>query len=167
MKLTVSSAPVATVSHAIYRSLGLEGYTFTQLMCDAMCDRMRDLVKLLPMLDELCVLGLTGTQLHLALENGVSQYPKLEGRWPCVSGVSFEYDSTKPGGSRIDPTSITVNGDPLDINKEYAVATSTLQQQLSRLCAMICVVGCVFFMLRGRVCICCMFALCRSLSGVG
>ena len=39
---------------------------------------MRDLVKLLPMLDELCVLGLSGAQLHTALENGVSQYPKLE-----------------------------------------------------------------------------------------
>ena len=88
---------------------------------------MRDLVKLLPMLDELCVLGLTGSQLHLALENGVSQYPKLEGRWPCVSGVSFEFDSTKPGGSRIDPASILVNGKPLDTEKEYAVATSAEQ----------------------------------------
>ena len=54
--------------------------------------RMRDLVKLLPMLDELCVLGLTGTQLHNALENGVSQYPKLEGRFPCVSGASKGQD---------------------------------------------------------------------------
>jgi hypothetical protein len=35
---------------------------------------MDDQVKLLPMLDELCVLGLSGTQLHRALENGVSQY---------------------------------------------------------------------------------------------
>ena len=34
---------------------------------------MRDLVQLLPMLDELCVLGLSGAQLHNALENGVSQ----------------------------------------------------------------------------------------------
>ena len=89
---------------------------------------MRDLVKLLPMLDELCVLGLSGTQLHLALENGVSQYPKLEGRWPCVSGVSFQFDSTKSGGNRIDPASILVNGEPLDAEKEYAVATSTHQQ---------------------------------------
>ena len=160
MKLAAFSASPATF---IARNCPIvEG-----LMPDAMCDRMRDLVKLLPMLDELCVLGLTGTQLHLALENGVSQYPKLEGRWPCVSGVSFEYDCTKPGGSRIDPASITVNGDPLNINKEYAVATSTLQQQLSRLRAMIGVVGCVFLILRGRVCICCMFAFCRSLSGVG
>ena len=50
---------------------------------------MKDLVTLLPMLDELCVLGLSGNQLHEALENGVSQYPKLEGRFPCVSGCDF------------------------------------------------------------------------------
>jgi hypothetical protein len=39
------------------------------------------------------VLGLTGQQLLEALENGVSQYPKLEGRFPCVSGVKFEVRS--------------------------------------------------------------------------
>ena len=57
------------------------------------------------MLDELCVLGLTGAQLLASLENGVSQYPKLEGRWPCVSGVSFTFDPKKPacngGGSNV------------------------------------------------------------------
>lgn len=40
---------------------------------------MKDLVTLLPMLDELCVLQLTGSQVLEALENGVSMYPKLEG----------------------------------------------------------------------------------------
>ena len=40
----------------------------------------RDLVSLLPMLDELMVIGLTGKQVVEALENGVSQYPKLEGK---------------------------------------------------------------------------------------
>ena len=39
------------------------------------------------MMDELAVIGLTGTQLLSALENGVSQYPKLEGRFPQVSGT--------------------------------------------------------------------------------
>eukprot|EP01047_Picozoa_sp_COSAG01_P099208 COSAG01_NODE_29267_length_641_cov_1.376384_1_plen_94_part_10 len=60
-------------------------------------------VKLLPMLDELCVLGLSGTQLHRALENGVSQYPKLEGRFPCVSGVRFSFDPALPPNARVDP----------------------------------------------------------------
>ena len=55
---------------------------------------MKDLVTLLPMLDELCVLGLSGNQLHEALENGVSQYPKLEGRFPCVSGKQLRFFDT-------------------------------------------------------------------------
>lgn len=45
----------------------------------------RDLVSVLPMLDETTVLKVTGQQLLDALENGVSQYPKLEGRFPQVN----------------------------------------------------------------------------------
>lgn len=42
-------------------------------------------VGLLPMMDALVVLEVTGAQLLAALENGVSQYPKLEGRFAQVS----------------------------------------------------------------------------------
>ncbi len=38
-------------------------------------------VSLIPMLDELCLLEMTGAQILRALENGVSQYPRLEGRF--------------------------------------------------------------------------------------
>ena len=37
------------------------------------------------MLDPLVLLDVTGDQLCQALENGVSQWPKLEGRFPKVS----------------------------------------------------------------------------------
>ena len=40
---------------------------------------------ILPMLDPLVLLDVTGDQLCQALENGVSQWPKLEGRFPQVS----------------------------------------------------------------------------------
>ena len=50
---------------------------------------MKDLVALLPMVDELCVIEMTGAQLLAALENGVSQYPRLEGRFPQVAGVIY------------------------------------------------------------------------------
>merc|ERR1712007_368997 len=40
--------------------------------------KVRDLVKLLPMLDELCILQLSGEQVMLVLENAVSQYPRFE-----------------------------------------------------------------------------------------
>eukprot|EP01052_Picozoa_sp_SAG31_P052109 SAG31_NODE_12708_length_922_cov_1.252734_1_plen_283_part_00 len=91
--------------------------------------RAKDLVTLLPMLDELSVLGLTGAQLLEALENGVSQYPKLEGRFPCLAGLRLTFDASKPGGSRIDPATVSIKQRgttdfmPLDMEKEYSVAT--------------------------------------------
>ena len=63
--------------------------------------RMKDLVAILPMCDALVVLEVTGAQLRVALENGVSQYPRLEGRFPQVSGVSFTFDASLPPNSRI------------------------------------------------------------------
>jgi 5'-nucleotidase len=39
-------------------------------------------------MDETVVLSVTGKQLLLALENGVSQYPKQEGRFPQVRASS-------------------------------------------------------------------------------
>jgi len=49
--------------------------------------RMRDLMSVLPMIDALVVIAVTGTQLLAALENGVSKYPALEGRFPQVSST--------------------------------------------------------------------------------
>ena len=46
--------------------------------------RLRDLMSILPMIDALVVIAVTGTQLVAALENGVSKYPALEGRFPQV-----------------------------------------------------------------------------------
>lgn len=42
-------------------------------------------VSILPMMDESVVLEVNGAQLLQALENGVSQYPALEGRFPQAS----------------------------------------------------------------------------------
>jgi len=67
---------------------------------------LRDLQKLLPQDKAVCKVKLSGAQILAALENGVSQYPKLEGRFPQVSGMVFEFDATKPSGSRIVPGSV-------------------------------------------------------------
>jgi len=87
--------------------------------------KMRDLVQLLPMLDELCVLEMTADELVEALENGVSQYPRLEGRFPQVSGVSFEFDADKEAGKRIDLQTVKVAGAAVQEDKErrYKVVT--------------------------------------------
>ena len=85
--------------------------------------KMRDLVSLLPMLDELCLLELSGAQLLLALENAVSQYPRLEGRFAQVSGVQLSFDAAQPGGARVVEGSVTVAGAPLDLARTYTLCT--------------------------------------------
>lgn len=62
---------------------------------------------------------LPGDQLYKALENGVSQYPRLEGRFPQVSGISFAFDPQKPAGSRIDPQYIKIGDEYLDFSQVF------------------------------------------------
>ncbi|CAL1300324.1 unnamed protein product [Larinioides sclopetarius] len=90
---------------------------------------LRDLVNLLPMMDPMVVLNAPGEQIYLALENGVSQYPKLEGRFPQVSGVSFAFDPKKPPGSRIDPHYIKIGDEYLDMNQKYRLSTKMYMHQ--------------------------------------
>ena len=66
-----------------------------------------------------------GKCLLKILENGVGGYPKYEGRWPCVSGMKFSFDPTKPVGERIlIDTFMMGDGSPFDPEKTYSVATT-------------------------------------------
>ena len=58
-----------------------------------------------------------------ALETGVSMYPRLDGRFPCVSGISFEFAPSRPPQHRIVPETVMVAGEPLELTKVYKVAT--------------------------------------------
>ena len=80
-------------------------------------------MSILPIVDSIVMLELTGLQLIEALENGVSQYPKHEGRFPQVSGLSFTFDPTHPSGSRIIIESVLVGGVHLDENATYKLCT--------------------------------------------
>lgn len=91
--------------------------------------KVRDLVNLLPMLDELCLLQVTGSQLLCLLENSVSQYPRLEGRFAQVSGVTFTFDAARPGGQRLEEATIRVGGQPLDKSKKYKLVTKDYLRQ--------------------------------------
>lgn len=88
---------------------------------------LKDLLKILPMIDPLVLLEVTGKQLLECLENGVSMFPKLEGRFPQVSGISFAFDPEKPAGKRIDPEFVKVGDEYLDLDpkskKTYRLAT--------------------------------------------
>ncbi len=82
---------------------------------------MRDLVSLLPMADPLSTIQLTGQQLLDALENGVSKYPALEGRFPQISGVTFAFDPTK--SPRVLIESVFVNEERIDLTRNYVMVT--------------------------------------------
>jgi len=81
-----------------------------------------DVYNLLPFLNTLVMMDLTGAQIRQALENGVSKYPTADGRFPQISGLTFTYDPTKPAGSRI--VDVWVGGAPLDETAVYRVATN-------------------------------------------
>ncbi|XP_013407465.1 uncharacterized protein LOC106171590 [Lingula anatina] len=118
--LTVTDAHVALINSGTFRSDVLHpAGEFT----------VRDLVSILPLNDPLVVLKVTGRQLIEALENGVSQYPKLEGRFPQVGGVRFAFDPRKPAGQRVDWTLVKVQEEPLELDKDYRVCVKVYLSQ--------------------------------------
>lgn len=74
-----------------------------------------------PFEDPVVVIKATGKAIVEALENGVSTYPALEGRFPQVSGIQFTFDPSKPQGQRIIETSI--NGSPVELERLYQMST--------------------------------------------
>jgi 2',3'-cyclic-nucleotide 2'-phosphodiesterase (5'-nucleotidase family) len=55
----------------------------------------------LPFGNIVATLSLNGTELKTMLENGVSQMPAANGRFPEVSGLCFTYDIQQAAGSRV------------------------------------------------------------------
>lgn len=84
---------------------------------------LKDLLSILPMIDPLVLLEVTGDQIMKCLENGVSQYPKLEGRFPQVSGISFAFDPKKPSGQRVEEQFVRIGDEYLDRKRTYRMAT--------------------------------------------
>jgi 2',3'-cyclic-nucleotide 2'-phosphodiesterase (5'-nucleotidase family) len=55
----------------------------------------------LPFGNIVVTLNVNGAELKTMLENGVSQMPAANGRFPQVSGLCFTYDIALPAGSRV------------------------------------------------------------------
>lgn len=83
--------------------------------------KLKDVLNCFPFEDPVVVLKVTGQNLVDALENGVSLLPALEGRFPQVSNITFEYSASAPPGSRINW--VKVDGQPVDLKREYKLAT--------------------------------------------
>ena len=50
-------------------------------------------------------------------------YPKLEGRFPQVSGISFAFDAEKPAGNRVNAEYVKIGDEYLDQEKIYRMVT--------------------------------------------
>lgn len=89
-----------------------------------------DVLELLPFTNRLTTFTLTGADMVLALENGVSRVGESSGtgRFPQVSGLRYTYDLSLPALSRI--TSVEVldaDGDaigPIDPEARYTLTTN-------------------------------------------
>jgi 2',3'-cyclic-nucleotide 2'-phosphodiesterase (5'-nucleotidase family)/predicted AlkP superfamily phosphohydrolase/phosphomutase len=55
----------------------------------------------LPFGNVVVTLQVNGAELRTMLENGVSRMPAVDGRFPQVSGLCFNYDISAPAGSRV------------------------------------------------------------------
>lgn len=82
---------------------------------------MRDLVNVVPMHDPLVVIEVTGRVIVEALENAVSAYPKLEGRFPQVSGISFAFDTSRKPNTRVITELVQIADEWLDVNQCYTL----------------------------------------------
>jgi 5'-nucleotidase/UDP-sugar diphosphatase len=82
----------------------------------------RDILSELPFGNRTAVTQITGAAVKAALENGVSQLENRGGRFPQVSGISFDIDPKQPVGQRIG--AVMVGGTPIDDARTYTVATN-------------------------------------------
>jgi 5'-nucleotidase len=80
----------------------------------------RTLVEIHPFANVICVLALPGRVVLQALNHGVSSLPVGNGRFPQVSGLTMTADQSAPLGNRV--RDVTVNGQPLDLDRIYTVA---------------------------------------------
>ncbi|WP_149587865.1 bifunctional metallophosphatase/5'-nucleotidase [Tabrizicola flagellatus] len=82
----------------------------------------RDILTELPFGNVTVVTELPGSQVLLALENGVSQVEKGAGRFPQVSGLTFVFDPSAEPGKRV--SEVMVGGAALEPDKLYKVAVN-------------------------------------------
>ncbi len=83
---------------------------------------MADIYTVLPFDNTVVSLQVSGAQLLECLERGVESYPETAGSFLQVSGVTFDFDPTRPVGEKV--TAAFVGGAPLDPDGLYSLATN-------------------------------------------
>ncbi len=82
----------------------------------------KDVLAWLPFGNVVVKVAVTGAVIRQALENGVSQWEQVAGRFPQVSGLRYTFNPSRPAGSRI--LEVRVGDRPLDEAATYTVATN-------------------------------------------
>ena len=84
----------------------------------------RNVQAITPFGNTIVLIDLTGEQVLMALENSVSRYEATAGRYLQVSSeLQYGYDLSQPPGERVIEGSVTVDGEPLQTDEVYKVAT--------------------------------------------
>lgn len=99
--------------------------------------KLRDMVNCFPFEDPIVVMKVTGQAIWDAMENGVSQYPEKDSRFPHVSNIRCSFDPKSPVGKRVQ--GVELGGKELDLAKEYTIATRSHLAQGK--CEYLCIVG--------------------------
>jgi 5'-nucleotidase len=82
----------------------------------------RTLVGMSPFGNVLCKISMSGRDILAALNSGVSKMPATAGQFPQVSGISMRVTVDAPISDRV--SEVRINGQSLDLDKAYTVATS-------------------------------------------
>lgn len=81
-----------------------------------------DALSIFPFGNKLVKLEIDGKNIRELLEHSVEFYPYPFGGFMNVSGMTFSFNPDKPKGQRV--SNILVNGEPLDEDKTYTLATT-------------------------------------------
>lgn len=85
---------------------------------------LRDAYSVLPFDNTLAGIEASGAAIVAALEHGVSRWPVDWGGFLQVSGISFAFNPNNEPGERVIKDSVKVNGEPIDLDRIYRVATN-------------------------------------------
>ncbi|MDC7234112.1 MAG: bifunctional UDP-sugar hydrolase/5'-nucleotidase [Spirochaetales bacterium] len=81
-----------------------------------------EIITVLPFGNTVTVLEVPGSTVVEVIENGIKDYPEASGAYCHMAGLTFEFDETKPAGSRV--TKVMVGGSALDPGAKYSMATN-------------------------------------------
>ena len=91
---------------------------------------MGEVVTVVPFQNTLSTFKLKGSDVVLALENGVSQIEEGGGRFPQVAGLTFTVNTAKPAGERISDLMVSMDGKfvALDETATYGVVSNNFMR---------------------------------------